>query len=195
MTELMERFAGEKTRPRDFKRRLLADLLGHRRQHQGRPLSVGPAIIEMDGDVVRLADDWPEALEVHRTLGREQAAAMKQKADHLRWRAAYREHLAGKHPTDPAPTEEEMAAGREARQKRRRIRQLVQEGMREDFATEEVIGADGFIEDLDPADDPAKLLPPEPRPRQGEEDAWKSHPLDCACEDCSASVPSYVRLA
>lgn len=181
VAELMERFAGEKTRPRDFKRRLLADLLGQRRQHQGSPLSVGPAIVELDGDVVRLVEGWLEALEVHRTLGREQDAAIKQKTDHLRWRAAYRAHLAGKHPTDPAPSEEEMAQGREARQKRRRIEELVREGMRRDFAAREVIGADGYVEDLSPVE------APDPPPED-----WKSHPLDCNCLGCASTVPSYA---
>jgi len=85
---------------------------------------------------------------------------------------------------DRAPTEEEMARGREARQKRRRIEGLVREGMRRDFATEEVLGADGYVEDLRPVEDP------DPPPAEPDE-----HDLGCECPDCSATVPSYVRLA
>jgi hypothetical protein len=115
--ELMERFAGPKTRPRDFKRRQLSDLLGYRRQHKGTALSVGPPIIEIEGDAVCLVADWIEALEKHRELGGEQDAAIRQKATHLRQRAAYRDRY--KNPADPAPSKEEMEERRKRRQRDR----------------------------------------------------------------------------
>ena len=179
--ELMDRFAGPQTRPRDFVRRFLADLLGYRRQYKGSPLSVGPPIIEIEDGAVRLVDGWLEALEEHQALGGEQDAAIRQKANHLRWRAAYRAFLAGKHPPDPAPTEEQMEQQREARRKRRRIDELVGQGMARGFATEAVIGADGFVEELRPVEEPAD--PPQ-----------EEHPLDCECLECSARAPSYARL-
>jgi hypothetical protein len=126
--ELMRKFAGPNTRPRDFKSRQLADLAGFRRQHRGTPLSVGPPIIEIEGDVVRLLPDWRDALEKHRELAGEidhtdpvtgkpvPGADTLQKINHLRQRAGFRAHLAGKNPPDVAPTEEEM----EERRKRRR---------------------------------------------------------------------------
>ena len=101
VVELMERFAGPKTRPRDFKRRLLADLAGHRREYQGTKLSVGPPIVEIDGDTVRLLPDWREALEHHRTLGGEQGAADRQRINHELQRAGFREYL--KHRGKPDP--------------------------------------------------------------------------------------------
>jgi hypothetical protein len=181
VAELMKPFAGPKTRPRDFKSRLLADLAGQRRQHKGNPLSVGPPIIEIDGDTVRLVPDWLDALEEHRTLGGEQDAAIRQKADHLRRRAAYRKRNETK--AERAPTEEEMAEGGEARQQRRRVGRLVYEGMSLRTAVKEVMAADGFIEELQRVEGPD--LPT---------DDTELHPLDCECLGCSARAPSYARL-
>jgi len=180
--ELMGRFAGPKTRPRDFVRRFLADLTGRRRQYQGQPLSVGPPVLEVDGDEVRLVPDWEDAWEKHRILSGEEEAARKQARDHVQQRIAYRRRK--ETPADPAPTEEEMAEGREDREKRRRIDRLVDEGMARHFAMKEVLGADGYIEELQPAEDPD---PPADDP--------EVHPLDCECLGCSARAPRYARLA
>jgi Domain of unknown function (DUF3854) len=183
--ELLECFGGSKTTWKDFKKQTLADLLGRRRQYRGQQLALGPPVVELDPDGIRLVEDWREVLEEHRRLGGEQEAAIEQKARHLRYRAAYREHLKGANPPDDAPTEEEMAERREARQKRLRVEQLVRQGMARDFAAEAVIGADGFIEDLRPTEDgdPPSADPP---------DAPAGHPLDCACLDCSAPMPRYA---
>jgi Domain of unknown function (DUF3854) len=188
--ELMERFAGPKTRPRDFKRRQLADLLGYRRQLYGKQLSVGPPVIEIEGDAVRLVADWFDALERHRELGGEQDAAVRQKIAHLRQRAAYRAR--NKTKADCAPTEEEMAEGREARHKRRRVDELVAQGMARNFATAAVFKggtpdplADGYVEDLRPAgdEDPPPRGVARPRKVGG---VFVHGPL-CACEWCSGA--------
>ena len=179
--ELLARFGSGKTRWRDFKRRILSELLGYRRQCQDTPLTVGPPVIELAGDGVRLVEGWQEAWAKHRILSGEKEAEEKQARENVRQRIAYRRRM--ETPADRAPTEEEMAEGREARQKRRKIERLVDEGMSRRFAAEAVLGADGFVEDLSPVEDPDP--PPEPR----------EHPLACECLGCSATVPSYVRMA
>ena len=103
--ELMERFAGERTRLRDFRRRRLADLAGYIRAYKGAPLSVGPAIIEIALDLVRLVSGWRKAVEVRREMGGEQAAARRQKVAHLIQRRAFRER---NRRSDPAPTRSDM---------------------------------------------------------------------------------------
>ncbi len=179
--ELMERFAGKKTRPRDFKGRVLADLAGWRYAADLRKwVTTGPQIIEVEGEVVRLREDWLDALDIAREMGDEQGAAERQKINHELQQISYRDFLAGKHPPDPAPTEEEMAEGREERQKRRKAAHLVAEGMSPHVAAEEVLGADGWIEDLRPA---------------VEDDPSDEHPLECECLGCSARSPSYARMA
>ena len=179
--ELLQRFGGKTTTWRDFKKQILADLLGARRAYQGQALSVGPPVVELDAAGIHLTEDWREALEEHRIIGQEPEAADEQKRRHLAQSIAYRKR--NEMPADPAPTEEEMAEGREARHKRRRIEQLVAQGMARDFATEAVLGADGFIEDLRPTGDA------DPPP-----DAQEEHPLDCECLDCSAPMPTYARV-
>jgi hypothetical protein len=195
--ELMERFAGPKTRSRDFKRRQLADLAGHRRQHRGKKLSVGPPIIEIEGDAVRLVPDWLDALECHRALGGEQDAAIRQKADHLRQRAVYRAR--NETNTDRAPTEEEMAEGCEARHKRRRVDTLVAQGMARNLGTASVFKggtpdplAEGYLEDLRPAGDED---PPPRRVARARKvgDVFVHGPL-CACEWCSV-FPELISYA
>jgi hypothetical protein len=187
VAELMAVFAGERTRLRDFKRRRLAALTGAVRRCAGTPLSVGPAVIAVSGDVVRLVDGWDKALECHRTLGREQDAAFQQKAAHLRQRAAYRAR--NEAPPGRAPTEDEMAEGREERMKRRRVAGLVYQGMARRFAVEGVLGAAGYIEELHPVEDSEPPASPDPS------EDLVVHPLECECLDCSAPMPRYARLA
>ncbi len=186
--DLLERFGGERTTWRDFKKQTLAALLGRKRRYRGQDLSLGPPLVELTEEGIRLVDNWQEALELHRELGQEEEAAAKQKRDHMFQRIAYRKR--NETPADHAPSEEEMDEDREARkqrqEQRRRIDRLVEEGMSRRFATEDVIGADGFIEDLSPAEDPD---PPPPAAVEEE------HPLHCECLDCSSTMPRYVTLA
>jgi hypothetical protein len=59
VAELMARFAGKRTRTRDFKRRTLA------------MLTEAPAVIVVEGDVVSLGGQWREALEHARQIAGE----------------------------------------------------------------------------------------------------------------------------
>jgi hypothetical protein len=97
VSELMERFTTPPKTERawakrvwDFKRDCLADLQGFRMQKTrkvdretleevdvGRT-DLGPPIIEIDGDIVRLTPKWRENLEIVRTLGEEQEDAKLQ---------------------------------------------------------------------------------------------------------------------
>jgi hypothetical protein len=114
--ELLERFGGSKTTWRGLKRQLLADLLGRRRQYRDQPLSVGPPVVELTDEGVRLVDGWRDALEQHRAIGEEEEAARQQRIDHMGQRIAYRrrnERPADPDPADPDPgeAEEESADG------------------------------------------------------------------------------------
>lgn len=182
--ELLERFGGPHTTWRDFKKQILADLLGARRAYQGQHLSVGPPVVALDDAGIHLVEGWREALEEHRNIGQEPEAADEQQRRHLAQSIAYRKRR--EMPADPAPTEEEMDAEREARSARpdprRRVEALVGQGMAREIAAREVRRADGFLGDLSPVDlDDTPPGPPE------------EHPLDCACLGCSATMPTYAR--
>jgi hypothetical protein len=58
---------------------------------------VGPPIIELTDEGVRLVEGWRESLEEHRKIGGEEDAAVRQKVDHLRQRAAFHR----RHETQP----------------------------------------------------------------------------------------------
>ncbi|MEJ7871874.1 MAG: DUF3854 domain-containing protein [Rubrobacteraceae bacterium] len=92
--ELLERFGGKKTAWRDFKRQVLSVLLGRQRRHRDTPLSVGPPVIELTGDGVRLVEGWEDAWAKHRILSEEDEASRKQQRDHLDRRMGYRHYLA-----------------------------------------------------------------------------------------------------
>jgi hypothetical protein len=179
--ELLERFGGSKTTWRGLKRQLLADLLGRRRQYRDQPLSVGPPVVELTDEGVRLVDGWRDALEQHRTIGAEQEAADEQKRNHMMQRIAYRRR--NEKPADPAPTEEEMAQHREARAKRRRVERRVYEGMARRFATLDVMGADGFVGELRGATAVATAAPP-PERKPPKVNGVYVHGPECDCDWC-----------
>jgi hypothetical protein len=185
--ELLERFGGPNTTWRDFKKQVLADLLGARRSYHGQYLSVGPPVLELDEDGVHCVEDWRGALEEHRIIGQEPEAADEQQRRHLAQSIAYRKRR--EMPAGPAPTEEEMDAEREARRSqarsdpRRRVEALVGQGMAREFAAREVLGADGFLGDLSPVGNMDDTPPGPP----------EEHPLDCECLGCSAPMPTYAR--
>lgn len=97
--ELLEAFGGPQTQWRDFKKQTLADLLGRRRRYKGEELSVGPPVVELDEDGIHLVEGWREALEQHREIGGEEEAAIRQKVNHLRQRAGFR----NRHKVQPDP--------------------------------------------------------------------------------------------
>ena len=102
VAELMQHFAGERTRPYDFKRRQLAELAGWRYDRKVRKwLTTGPPLIAVEGETVTLLDGWREALEKHREQGREEEAARLQAQKHARQRQAFRKR--GETPADEVP--------------------------------------------------------------------------------------------
>jgi hypothetical protein len=136
--EVMERFAGPKTRVRDFKRDCLAELQGFRKQKTKRWIKVeedtwkevdldrvdlGPPIIEIDGDTLRLTPEWRENLEIRRTIGEEQEDEKLQANKIARQRERFHkvrkeengENVADKTPEPPKPEKvrEIIAKGRE----------------------------------------------------------------------------------
>jgi len=139
------------------------------------------------GDYVRLADDWAEKLGIARELGGEYDAERRTRERHARARRAYKAR--GERRADRAPTEEELDADprREHRRKRRRVDGLVAHGMRRDFATREVIGADGFLGDLSREGPPVTPRDGPTPPPVGDD-----HPLACECLGCSVRAPRYA---
>jgi len=69
-----------RSRPRDVRRRIL-------------PMLAKAGIIELDGDVVRLAGDWRERLEEERERTGEISRAEQQREDHRKQRVRYRDYL------------------------------------------------------------------------------------------------------
>lgn len=158
-------------RPRDLRRRQIARL-----ERAG--------IVRIEGARVILTDDWAEKVGLARELGGEYDAERRMRDRHARARQAFKE----RHTTKPdrGPTEADMQQRRERRRRRREIAQAVREGMREDFAAEAVIGADGFLEDLQPA-------PRQSRPEPDDNGVRVHGPL-CECEWCDEPItPRYAR--
>jgi hypothetical protein len=137
--ELLERFGTPKTTWKDFKRNILPELLGRRRQYRGAELSVGPPVLELTDNGVRLVPNWKDAWAKHRILSEEREAEEKQARDHMNQRIAYRRRK--ETTADRAPTEEEMAQRREARQKQQEDASgtIEHEGMTVDPETGEVL--------------------------------------------------------
>ena len=180
VAELMEVFGGKRTRPRDFKRRTLEPL-------------TDPLVIVVEGDTVRLADNWREALEQAREIGGEQEQARLQRERHKRQREAYRTR--DQRPADPEPepappiddTREEWpyhptpCACRECE---KRFERVIGEHV-EDCRCGPC--AKARREKSKARTRPRLRLvetpPPEPEPM---------HPLSCECEGCVIPAPRYV---
>jgi hypothetical protein len=69
-----------RSRPRDVRRRIL-------------PMLEGAGIIEVDGDVIRLAADWLARLEEQRERKGEISRAQEQRKEHRKQRERYRDYL------------------------------------------------------------------------------------------------------
>ena len=103
LQEIVE--ALHRKRPRDVRRRNL-------------PMLEDAGILTVDDDVVTLADNWLEALEVQRKLGKEAEADELATVRHrLKSRAFHSRH---QRPPDEAPVEDEMRVHREGYSERRR---------------------------------------------------------------------------
>jgi hypothetical protein len=109
--DLMPRFATERTRQRDFVRRVLRPLTGRRFDKDpatGRytEMNIGPPLAELERDpdgtlMFCPRADWLEALEEHRERTDEIEDARRQSKKHADQRKNYRERRDA--PTDPMP--------------------------------------------------------------------------------------------
>jgi DNA-binding MarR family transcriptional regulator len=116
--DLVERFgtAAQKKRPRDFKRRQLPPLQGFRTQKTKKMQQVdeetweevevdrvdlGPPIVDIDGDIVRLTPEWRENLEEVRTAAEEQEDARLQAERYALQRESF--HSPKKAAAEPTP--------------------------------------------------------------------------------------------
>ena len=183
-----------RSRPRDLRRRVL-------------PMLVEAGIVKVEGDLVRLADDWEEALERERARKGEIRVERFYRTRYRQQREAFRnrhkvkptqhwtnhpeadgaiEHL--RRPDEPEsekpepqkepPRREEEAA------RARKVEELVRQGMKRRFALEEVCGQLGSGLRREP--------PPKRKPVAAERD-WRSHPLTCECSACLYPEPRYAR--
>jgi hypothetical protein len=130
-------------------------------------------------EVLRLTDNWLEALEDARELGKEvEADELAVRRHRLKSRAF---HSRDRRSSDEAPTDEELAVGRPRRFKLRRVSQLVAQGMARHIAAAAVFKD----ERLDPLEDPP--------PRWGKVgprlvDGIYVHDADCECDWCDEGV-------
>jgi len=176
--------------------REIAEILHKKRlrdiRRRNLPMLEETGIVSVAGDVVSLTDNWLEALQVQRQLGKEVEAEeiarrrheIKSRAFHSRdkrqkakpnavsmaavklsrdKRRLYLCEHAGETAQD-TPSDAELVA------MRRRVERLEREGMARRFAEEAVYGR------------PPSEAGPEPM-----------HPLACECHECSARAPRYAR--
>jgi len=218
--ELMARFAGERTRPRDFRRRTLGPLAGWRAvknpiTREKKQIIMGPPVVDLEdvgeaatpaehrAAVVRLCEDWREALELHRQLTGEidreeggrrvKGAATLQREDHERQRAAYRtDH---ERPAEPVPDMTpipDMRApwpthptGCACPSCEERLGRVIGEHV------EGCCCASCFT--ARKADDGGRVvaLPRRDAPHDPADD-WRDHALDCECARCASPEPRYA---
>lgn len=157
------------------------------------PMLEEAGIVQVADDLVSLTDNWLEALECERALKGEIAARRRDESRYGREREAYRNRHKVK--ADPAPSEQELAVGREDRLKAREVDKLVTQGMARSFARAVVFKdsdpfgnrdprADGFITELEV---------PSPRPPQV--GGIYQHGPDCWCAWCAEEVePRYAPI-
>jgi len=143
---LMDIFAGKTTRHRDFVSRVLGPVAGK---------GGTPAIVAVEGDVVRLRHDWREQLEKAREAGEEQEAEHRQIVDYELKKVAFRNR--DQHPADRAPTQQDMDAAREERERREREDQQDRAHYEKHLTEKEAEReADGRVEDLERVEDQEK---------------------------------------
>ena len=181
--QLIGRFAGESTRTRDFVRRQL------------KPLTY-PAVITIKGGCVSLTENWREALEEQRDLGREAEANELQEQKIRDQRRAYHDDIeVDETPEIPVVDDmskpwsyhEEGCACRECSERFGAVVGAHVEGCgcKVCCAKREGRKLPGQAVVWREADPP--IEPPE--------DPSEDHPLDCECFDCSYVPRTYARLA
>jgi len=120
-----------RSRPRDVKRRIL-------------PMLDKAGIVEVDGDVVRLAADWLTRLEEERERTGEISHAEEQQEEHRKQRERYRDYLQGVKRLPSKASEDAITKGHTAR-----VEGLVAQRERAAAAakTEELRKAEAFVRD------------------------------------------------
>lgn len=128
--ELLERFGSRSTRLRDFRRRRIAPVLGHRYTRDKVTgaeirIEIGPPIVECSNSgMVRLLPEWREALEEHRRKTGELGDNERQEERYRRQSEAYRnrDRTPASEQTSPLRGKEEVARLVEERRKEERAR-------------------------------------------------------------------------
>lgn len=218
--ELMARFAGERTRPRDFRRRVLGPLNGWRAvknpiSREKKQIIMGPPVVDLEdigeaatpaehrAAVVRLREDWLEALELHRQLTGEidreeggrrvKGAATLQREDHERQRAAYRtDH---ERPADPVPDMTPIPdlrapwpthpTGCACPSCEEKLGRVIGEHV-EDCRCAVCFTARKAADAKNVVTLPRREAPADPG------DDWRGHPLDCECQRCTSPPARYA---
>jgi hypothetical protein len=178
LTELCEVL--HRKRARDLRRRVL-------------PMLEAAMIIEVEGCIVRLAADWSESLKAEQQAGGElEADELAERRRKLNSRAFHRRHEPPKSepsapsiaavkfagdPTANTPSDAELVA-------RRRVDQLVREGMARRLAEQAVYGPDASsAPGNDPPGDPSAQASARKMPRKV--DGVYQHAPECDCWLCS----------
>ena len=169
-------------------------------------------IIRVDGDIVSLADNWLEALEDQRRLGKEiEAEELAERRYKIKSRAYHRRHETSKsepsavsiagvklsrekrhayldahagYPAADTPSDAELVA------RRQRVERLVREGMARRFAEQEVNGAVARRSQARARSDPPSG-PPDAAGRSRRKmprmvEGVYVHGQECGCEWCAA---------
>ncbi len=171
-----------RSRPRDLRRRVL-------------PMLIDAGIAEVEGDTVRLADDWEAALERERARKGEIRAEKFYRTRYRRQGEAFRkrrevkpdphwtnnseadgaiEDLRPADEPEPDPPEPDPEPRKLAPDPAAVVAELVRQGMKRSFAEWEVY---------------RRARGPSPSPRRD----WRKHALGCGCEECLYPAPRYAR--
>lgn len=199
MRELMARFAGERTRPYDFKRRTLQML-------------ADAAIIVIESEDISLAGRWLKALENDRERAQEPGDRRRQAQKYARQREAYRSRK--ERPADEVP---DMTPIPDMRQPwpvhpgscacpscEKRMGRVLGEHVedcrcascftaRKAEASMRVVSLPRRERDPKPAAaPPTSVSVLHEAPAEDPPDDWREHPLSCDCVRCSSPEPRYA---
>jgi hypothetical protein len=200
MRELMARFAGERTRPYDFKRRTLQML-------------ADAAIIVLEGEDVSLGGRWLEALDNDRVRAQEPADSRLQAQKYARQREAYRSRDEDPadavpemrpipdmrtpwpaHPTGCACPSCEHRMGRVIGEHVEDCRCAACFTARKAEDARRVVSLPRRERDPRPAAAPpiSSVAVLHEAPAEDPPDDWREHSLSCECVRCTGSEPRYA---
>ena len=188
--ELLERFGSKSTRPRDFRRRRISPLLGHRYSRDKetgveRRAEIGPPLVSYVDGVVAILPEWREALEEYRRATDEDGDTRRQAVRYRQQSEAYRNR--DRRPADeqPSPMLGKERVRRMTEADRRRARETRRKKMRE-YAKQS--RPNEFLWREREAKRKAKAnAPPEPaREMPTRVDGVYVHTGECECDWCAA---------